>query len=391
MSTKRTPVDGHPGVRVVTWVGGNGRQHKAYEARVRGRDRRLHSQRFDRIAQADGWLVDQKKARRDGTWVNPARGRETLGGFFAEWRAKAVESGGPAPSTLAKYDGVWRLHVEPNLGRFPLAAIARADVEQMRDAVLRAAGPWQATEAVKLTRALLARACKADVLVRNPASAVEMPKTCRTRPRILTPAELEAVVGGLDERWRALALTSAYASLRWSEAVALKVEDLDVKGRRLRVDEKVVEVAGAFEWGSPKTARSARWVDLPELLMPILAAHLLRFPPLLRMEDPRLEGLVFHGAHGGVVRRHVFGADWRQACAAAGLPGVRVEWLRHTGASLAYAATRDLKAVSERLGHSSTRMLDTLYLEVYPDAARAVADAIDELVRASRGLSVGSD
>jgi integrase len=91
------------------------------------------------------------------------------------------------------------------------------------------------------------------------------------------------------------------------------------------------------------------------------------------------------------VRRHVFGADWRQACAAAGLPGVRVEWLRHTGASLAYAATRDLKAVSERLGHSSTRMLDTLYLEVYPDAAKAVANAIDELVRASRGLSVGSD
>jgi hypothetical protein len=49
------------------------------------------------------------------------------------------------------------------------------------------------------------------------------------------------------------------------------------------VDEKMVEVAGAFEWGSPKTARSARWVDLPELLMPALAA--------------------------------------------AGLPGVRVEWL----------------------------------------------------------------
>jgi hypothetical protein len=36
-------------------------------------------------------------------------------------------------------------------------------------------------------------------------------------------------------------------------------------------------------------------------------------------------------------------------------------------------------------------MLDTVYLEVSPDAARAVADAIDELVRASRELSVGSD
>jgi integrase len=63
---------------------------------------------------------------------------------------------------------------------------------------------------------------------------------------------------------------------------------------------------------------------------------------------------------------------------------VRPEWLRHTGASIAYAATRDTKAVAQRLGHTSTRMMDTVYIEVYPSASRATADAIDELVRASR-------
>jgi integrase len=62
---------------------------------------------------------------------------------------------------------------------------------------------------------------------------------------------------------------------------------------------------------------------------------------------------------------------------------VRVEWLRHTGASLAYAPSKDLKATSARLGHVSTRMIDTVYLKLYDEVGRQVADAIDELVRAS--------
>jgi hypothetical protein len=44
--------------------------------------------------------------------------------------------------------------------------------------------------------------------------------------------------------------------------VALKRDDLDVEARTLRVDEKVVEVRGRFEWGSPKTVESEGTVDL---------------------------------------------------------------------------------------------------------------------------------
>jgi integrase len=186
-----------------------------------------------------------------------------------------------------------------------------------------------------------------------------------------------------------MTLVGAYASLRWSELVALRRDDVDLPGRRVRVDEKVVEVRGTFEWGPPKTPKSARWVDLPDAIVRPLAAHLLRFPPLRAPGESDLDGLVFYGERGGVVRRHVFRAVWVDACTAAGVAPGRVEWLRHTGASVAYAATRDLKAVADRLGHTSTRMVDPVYLDVYPDAARAVADAIDDLLRVSNGGGVG--
>jgi len=50
-------------------------------------------------------------------------------------------------------------------------------------------------------------------------------------------------------------------------------------------------------------------------------------------------------------------------------------------ASLAYAATHDLKATAERLGHTSIED-GRHYVKLYQDADRRVADAIDELVRA---------
>jgi integrase len=81
----------------------------------------------------------------------------------------------------------------------------------------------------------------------------------------------------------------------------------------------------------------------------------------------------------------VFRAAWVKALEDAKInKHVRPGWLRHSGASLAYAATRDLKLVSKRLGHTSTRMVDGVYVTLYEDASRAVADAIDVLLRVSR-------
>jgi integrase len=151
----------------------------------------------------------------------------------------------------------------------------------------------------------------------------------------------------------------------------------------VRVDETCVEVRGAFVFGPPKTVGSRREIDLPRVTIRPLAEHLLAFPPL-RSDDPELAELVFYGERKGPVRRHVFRPIWRDACAAAKVEPIRLEWLRHTGASIAYAATRDLKATAARLGHTNTRMVDDVYVRLYAETSRSVADAIDAAIEATR-------
>jgi integrase len=174
-----------------------------------------------------------------------------------------------------------------------------------------------------------------------------------------------------------MVLLDALGSLRWSELIGLRRQDLDLDAREVTIAQKITEVNGTFHVGRPKTAESARTIDLPALVVKPLAEYLLRYPP-----SP--EGLVFHGANGNPIRRKVFRAAWVKALEEANInKHVRPGWLRHSEASLAYAATHDLKLVSKRLGHTSTRMVDGVYVRLYEDASRAVADAIDELLRAS--------
>lgn len=354
----------------------------AYVARYRAPDHSERSRAFGRKIDAERFAAHQESRRAGGTWTDPRRGRETLGAFYDRWRAEAEARGKPAPSTLAKYRGIWDLYVGPSLGNSALAQITRKDVRDVVESASKRS-PWQAHEALKLVRMLLNRAIDDELVGKNPAMRIPAPETDRARVRVLKPWELEAVAANLPERWRAFALLGAYASLRWSELVAVKRNDIDIEERTLRIDEKVVEVRGRFEWGDPKTKDSARSVHLPDVAVKPLAEHLLRFPPLRDAGNPRWEGLVFYGEREGPVRRHVFRPAWDRACRAAGLESIRPEWLRHTGASLAYAASKDMKAVASRLGHTSTRMMDTVYVEVYSEVSRQVADAIDVLVRES--------
>jgi integrase len=110
-----------------------------------------------------------------------------------------------------------------------------------------------------------------------------------------------------------------------------------------------------------------------------LAAHRLHYPS---------EGLVFYGETDEPVRRKTFRPVWIRALKAASIgEHVWVGWLRHSGASLAYDATKDILVTAQRLGHTSTRMVDAVYVELYAEVSRQVADAIDEAASREEAVS----
>jgi integrase len=160
--------------------------------------------------------------------------------------------------------------------------------------------------------------------------------------------------------------------LRWGEATALRVCDIDFGRRRVDVRRAFFDVGGRVILGTPKSHQS-RTVPLPRFLADEMAAA---------VAGKRADQLVFTMPAGGVMRL----TNWRRsvflsARRRAGLSDrFRVHDLRHTAASLMIQAGYPPKMLQEIMGHASITTTLDLYGHLYPGEMDRYADRLNEAV-----------
>ncbi|WP_328590861.1 tyrosine-type recombinase/integrase [Glaciibacter flavus] len=206
----------------------------------------------------------------------------------------------------------------------------------------------------------------------NPARGVNLPRRVRNKHKYLSHSQV-GVLAQNAKKHSTLVLLLAYTGLRWGEAVALHVGDVDLDRRRVYVHENAVEVAGTIHVGTPKTGES-RSVPFPPFLTPLLT-------PLTETKTPA--DLLFGDGttylHQPDRRRGWYvSAVARSQTSDTEFPRVTIHDLRHTAASLAISAGANVKAVHRMLGHSSAAMTLDTYADLFDDDLDAVAIALDE-------------
>ena len=98
--------------------------------------------------------------------------------------------------------------------------------------------------------------------------------------------------------------------MRWGEATALQVKNLDLLRRRLEVVRTAIDLGREISYGTPKT-HQRREVPIARSLVDDLARHVAG-------KDP--EELVFTSTRGAPLRNHTSAAacsrrrPWRSAC-----------------------------------------------------------------------------
>lgn len=146
-----------------------------------------------------------------------------------------------------------------------------------------------------------------------------------------------AVLGAPRRRWRdeagehrALVLTLAYCGIRWGEAVALRVRDIEFLRRRLSIHENAVQLGVDHAVGAAK-GRKARSVPVPTFVLDGLAAL---------CTGKAGDALVFTGRDGGgyLPRPKSAGGWFAAAVKRAGVQPITPHDLRHTCASLSVSA-----------------------------------------------------
>jgi len=312
-----------------------------------------------------------KKHRRER--IDPGPARVPIREFFEHHMRTATNL---RPSTRDRYRRHFRLYVEPELGGRSLESVTKADIKTLL-ADMRAAGKGPATlEAVaRLLHRLFAVAVEEDRVGKNPVSGVEVERVEPREPRFLTQDEVRRIAAETPDHYQGLVTFLAWTGLRIGEASALRVKNLDLTARTVRVVENSPEVSGRKYIGPTKTSK-ARTVRFGTGLAAILRAHLAAYGTPL---DP--ESFVFTTLEGGQVRQNNFRKRiFQPAAKRAGInPMPTVHDLRHTAASLMARAGWSMRDAQEQLGHSHATMTDR-YTHLFPEDREQKIAALDALL-----------
>jgi integrase len=117
------------------------------------------------------------------------------------------------------------------------------------------------------------------VIPRTPCREIKLPTNDRNEKRFLSSTEVEQLAAAIKDRYRLVVLTGAYSGLRFGELAALRLDDLDLLRRTLRVDEQLSRLGSSRMTPGPlKWKKAYRTIGIPAFLAEELAAHLSAFP-----------------------------------------------------------------------------------------------------------------
>lgn len=201
---------------------------------------------------------------------------------FTKHRTKPL-----ANSTIRNYLQLWEGYILKHWDReTDVTKITVSEVWDFNGTVLHRKRKRD-KEALNLLKSILTHCVAMEWLTRNPAEhmKIEVAELEGAQPKeYLTVEELVQYLAKAP-RHRALLATLALTGLRMGEACALRLEDIDLEARTIRVTRAVnrgKNLEGEYVQGfkDPKTQSGKREVSIPDELATILQDHLKAHPKL---------------------------------------------------------------------------------------------------------------
>jgi integrase len=321
---------------------------------------------------AEVWLAEHHVASGRGMLFD-ARGPKTT---LEHWWSVFIAERNLAPTARETYGRHWHNHIAPAFAHRQLGSLRRGEIQAWVNRLPVA--PRTAGTVLAVLQSCLKAAVLDDLIVKSPAVGVRPPRAPRRQLIVPTPEEVAALTDAMYGPYRVAVRLGAEAGLREGEILGLRVEDLDLLGRRVNVFRQAQTLGGGVQLDLPLKSEAAyRSVPLAPQTTEAVALHLTAHPVR--------GGLVVTTSAGTPVRRQVFLDAWGKAKAKAGIDRpLRFHDLRHRYASVLIAEGLDALTVKTLMGHSSiTETVDT-YSHMFPSQAERAAQAISDNVAPGR-------
>jgi integrase len=227
-------------------------------------------------------------------------------------------------------------------------------------------------------------AVRKHVVPHNPCTGIEVPGGSIKRMVFLEKEGFAKLLRFIDPFWHPFIWFLVLTGARFSEANAITVADVDLKGRKIFITKahKFDRSTNELLIGPTKSANS-RWVPVSDLLEELLREQVAGKKP---------GDLLFTNRAGLVIRNNSFHSRiWQKALRQAIKAGVlseetkpRVHDLRHTFATWSLADGWDMYELARVMGHADLRMIQKVYGHSSVQAMQQALDATNRTAESMR-------
>lgn len=333
-------------------------------------------------------LARQVTAVAKGEYVAPDRA--SVGEFIDRWRndwAPTHLSG----KTLERYRELLAHHVRPHLGTARLQKLRTADITRLYGTLQRpksegGAGlrPRTVGHVHRLLHRVLSHAVKWGVILNNPATSADPPPVPRSEVAILSAEQINSVLDALRERAiYPIVLLAIATGMRRGELCGLRWKDVDIDGKKVRVEQSIEQTNEGLRPKAPKTKAGHRTISIPPSVATALQSHRRsQQEQCIAFGAGRLpdDAPVFARLDGGPFPPDSLSQEWARLVRKLKLPRVTFHALRHTHASQLVAGGLDIVTVSRRLGHGNPAITPSVYSHLWGSTDERAADIIEKAV-----------
>jgi integrase len=265
-------------------------------------------------------------------------------------------------------------HLLPHLGSIPVMGLNQYLVKEWYEKLEQEGASSHLRNKVgQLLRRFLDRVMAFGWIKRNPARELPLPRVETKEMKPLTEEETRRFLAvAKTHRLYALWLLALDAGMRSGEIIALEWADVDLENGIVSVTKSARRDKGGIRVKDVKTKASRRRIRLTPGSVAALrqwrakTPGKLVFPARSRRKDQYLD-------------KRAIGRTFSELLKKAGVPPIRFHDLRHTHATLALLKTKNIKAVSSRLGHADITVTLNTYAHYLPLMEEELVSALESV------------
>lgn len=206
---------------------------------------------------------------------------------------------------------------------------------------------------------------KHDPSYPNPADGLLLPQDM-SDIKIFTIEEIKLLMAAAKSLWMRDAIYLGYQTgMRRGEAIGLRFDDINFDQKILSVHRTCAAHDGIWYLKPPKTKSSYRDIYLNDATLGMLKRRRLTIRSPFVFPSPKNPSVPLNPIR--------VTENMRNLCRRLNIEQRGYHSLRHTHATLAIANKCDIKALSQRLGHSSTAITLAIYYHPDPTAQQLIA------------------